>query len=61
VSIYENGIAALMYACQPDMQGLLKILASYLGESDPSSLREIVAEIEERIQRFRRGTEANTN
>ncbi len=53
VSIYENDIAALMYAYQPDMEAILGELEGYVGAGDMRSLREIVAEIEERIQRFR--------
>ena len=53
VSIYENDIAALMYAYRPDMEAILEELATYVSAEDVNSLREIVAEIEERIQRFR--------
>ncbi len=53
VSIYENDIAALMYAYQPDMEAILEELEGYVDAGDMGSLREIVAEIEERIQRFR--------
>jgi len=55
VGIYENDIAALMYAYHPDMEALLGVLASYLNASDLASVREIVAEIEQRIQRFQAG------
>ena len=53
VSIYENDIAALMYAYQPDMEAILGELEGYVGAGDMRSLREIVAEIEARIRRFR--------
>ncbi len=44
-----------MYTYRPDMRALLDILASYLNASDLASVREIVTEVEERIQRFRSG------
>ena len=53
VNIYENDIAALMYAYRPDMDALLDELAPYISASDQASLRDIVREIEQRIQRFR--------
>ncbi len=52
VSLYENDIASLIYAYQPDMPKLLDILPKYLGESDINTVREIVEETEQRIQRF---------
>ncbi len=52
VTLYENDIASLMYAYQPNMPKLLDILAEYLGESDINSVREIVVETEQRIERF---------
>lgn len=53
VNIYENDIAALMYAYQPDMKAILRELEGYVERGDMTSLREIVAEIEQRIRRFR--------
>lgn len=53
VSIYENDIASLLYTYQPDPQALLAELEPYLGEGDMVSLRGIMAEIEQRIRRFR--------
>ena len=58
VSVYENDIAALMYVYQPDMEMMIKILERYVGEGDLRSIREIVAEIRQRIQRFQNGLEA---
>ncbi len=52
VSIYENDIAALMYAYQPDMKALLGELEGHVGPGDLGSIRNIVSEIEARIQRF---------
>ena len=55
VGIYENDIATLMYAYQPPLEPLLKELASHLSATDLSAVREIVAEIQQRIKRFGKG------
>jgi hypothetical protein len=52
VNLYEGDIAALMQAYRPDMQALLTLLASYLNDSDAREVRAIVAETQERIDRF---------
>lgn len=57
VSLYENDIAMLMYAYEPDMKALLDIVGEYVGEGDRASLWDIVAEIEERVKRFKEGRE----
>ena len=48
----QTGKPDVIYAYQPDMPKLLDILAKYLGESDINSVREIVGETEQRIERF---------
>ena len=53
VSIYENDIAALLYAYKTDTGKLMAELAQYVSASDLTSLREIVADIGQRIRRFR--------
>ena len=53
VSIYENDIASLLYAYKTDTDKLTAELAQYVSESDLASLREILAEIRQRIRRFR--------
>ncbi len=55
VSLYEGDIAALMYKYEPDMDKLLKIVSEYVGEGDSTALRDIVAEIRERMERFKKG------
>ena len=55
VNVYESDIAALVYHYEPEMAPLLDIVAEYVGEGDVTSLRQIVAEIEERTRRFKRG------
>jgi len=55
VSMYENDIAALMYTYQPNTKALFAELTAHLSNSNLNSLREIVAELEQRIRRFREG------
>ncbi len=55
VSLYENDIAALMYAYQPDMPRLFDVLRDYVSTSDLESVHGIIAEIDARIRRFRAG------
>ena len=52
VGIYEADIAALIQAYRPDLERLLAELSGYLGESDLRAVREIVSEIQGRIERF---------
>jgi len=54
VGLYENDIATLMYYYRPAVDPLLEKLTEYLGEGDMIELRNIVREIEQRIERFRR-------
>ena len=55
VGIYENDIATLIYSYRPDIEPLLQELAQYLSETDVIAVREIVSEIEQRIDRFGTG------
>jgi hypothetical protein len=55
VGLYENDIATLLHDYQPNLEPLFEELASYVSETDLISLREIVAEIQQRIQRFGKG------
>jgi len=54
VGMYENDIATLIHAFNPDMKSLVKELNSYLNETDMAEAKRIVADIETRIQRFRK-------
>ncbi len=56
VGLYENDIATLMHYYQPAIAPLWETLAQHLSESDLAELREIVAEIEERLRRFQKST-----
>ena len=54
VGIYENDIAILMYAFKPKMEPLFTELNNHLNETDMAEARKIIADIETRIQRFRK-------
>lgn len=55
VGLYENDIATLMHGYQPDLAPLFEELACHLSASDVTSLHDIVAEIQQRIERFQQG------
>lgn len=55
VGIYENDIATLLHAYHPALEPLLKELAHYLNETDVAAVREVVAEIQQRLDRFGKG------
>jgi len=57
VGIYENDIATLIYSFKPKMEQLFAELSKYLNETDMAEVRKIVADIEARIQRFRKANE----
>ncbi len=52
VGLYENDIATLIYEYRPALEFLLSELAHHLSDTDVIAVREIVAEIEQRIERF---------
>ncbi|MBM3133910.1 MAG: hypothetical protein FJZ89_01195 [Chloroflexi bacterium] len=54
VGLFENDIAMLLHYYRPAIAPLLAKLTKYLGESDIAELRQIVEEIEQRIERFRK-------
>ena len=56
VGIYENDIATLINAFSPDMESLLMELSEHLNETDMTEARNLLANIEERIQRFRKAS-----
>jgi hypothetical protein len=60
VSLYENDIATLLHDYKPDVVPLLKELALHLSDTDLAAVREILAEIEQRIERFGRGLGAGS-
>ncbi len=56
VGIYENDIATLMNAFNPRMEPLFEELSKHLDEADMMEARNSTAEIEARIQRFRKAS-----
>jgi hypothetical protein len=54
VGIYENDIATLIHAFNPNMDSLLKELNPHLNETDMAEAQKIVADIQSRVQRFRK-------
>ncbi len=54
VGLYENDIATLMQAYDPPLEPLLAELSAHLSPTDLATVRDIVAEIQRRIERFRR-------
>ena len=55
VGIYENDIAMLLYEYRPNIPVLLENLSSYVNDNDLSEIANIVLEIQQRIDRFRKG------
>ena len=53
VSLYENDIAMLMYAYEPDIERLLREVGMYLSQGEREALQDIIQEIRARVQRFR--------
>jgi len=53
VGIYENDIATLLYAYQPNLEALISKLEKYLSETDMREVGEIILDIQKRIKRFR--------
>lgn len=56
VGIYENDLASLIYTFNPDIEVLLKELGGYLNDSDIAEARQIVTDIDARIQKFRKAS-----
>ena len=54
VSIYENDIATLLYYYQPNVDMLLGELSRYVNESDLAEIQNIVTDIQNRTNRFKK-------
>ena len=54
VGIYENDIATLLNAFNPKMEPLLRELNEHLNQTDMTEAHSILADIETRIQKFRK-------
>lgn len=57
VGIYENDIATLLYAFNPKIEPLFIELGKHLNDNDMIEVRKIVADVEDRIQKFRKAKE----
>lgn len=57
VGIYENDLALLLYAFNLNMESLLEELSRYLNDTDMAEAKQIVTDIEARIQKFRKANE----
>jgi hypothetical protein len=57
VNLYEADIAALLREYKPEIEPLLAELGADLSATDLKSLRQIVGDIQARIERFERGVE----
>jgi hypothetical protein len=55
VGLYENDIATLIHDYRPPLEPLFAELAHHLSDSDLAAVREVVAEIQQRIERFDKG------
>jgi hypothetical protein len=55
VGLYENDIATLLHEYKPNVELLFATLNKHLSETDLASVRGIVTEIQERVERFNEG------
>ena len=55
VGLYENDIATLIHDYRPELEALFAELGRHLSETDLAAVREVVAEIQQRIARFGKG------
>jgi hypothetical protein len=53
VGIYENDIATLIHDYEPDVNNLLSELSNFVSESDLAEIKNILADIQKRIKRFK--------
>ncbi len=56
VGIYENDIATLIHDYKPNIPLLMKELSSYVNDHDLVEIENIISEIQQRIERFRKGS-----
>jgi hypothetical protein len=53
VGIYENDVATLLHDYQPNVSMLLTELSKYVNETDLAEIKSIIADIQNRINRFK--------
>jgi len=56
VSLYETDIATLIHDYKPQLEPLFNELSHYLSDTDLAAIKEIVAEIQQRIERFQKSS-----
>ena len=59
VGIYENDIATLLHDYPIEMKGLQKELSGHLSDSDMAEVKNIISEIQQRIERYQKGSTQN--
>ena len=52
VGLYENDIATLIHIHNPSLDAILNELANYLSATDSEQVKQIIEEIQQRLQRF---------
>lgn len=57
VGIYENDIATLLHDYPVSLQDINKELSRHLSESDMLEVHNIIAEIQQRIERYQKGSD----
>ncbi len=60
VGLYENDIATLLQAYQPETEPLLAELSHQVNAADMAEIRMILADVEARIRRFGQGFQAGS-
>ena len=53
VGLYENDLAALVYAYEPDLTAIIRELSPFVTGGDMDEIQNILSEIQGRIARFR--------
>jgi hypothetical protein len=54
VGIYENDVTTLIYEYKSDISCLLKVLTDYLDTNDIKKIKDILAEINARMSKFKK-------
>ena len=52
VGLYENDVATIMHIHNPPLPSILNELAKYFDATDLEQVKQIVAEIQQRLKRF---------
>lgn len=57
VGTYENDLGSLIYEFDPDLKPLLEELSRYMSDTDMAEARQIVADIQARIHKYRKANQ----